>query len=339
MSGTLSDPRTTYAFHELLIRQDGLITWQQARQFLNEKAVRHRIRSGRWTRMHRGLYLTHTGALTERQHWWAASLGAGNGRPALLAGVSALHLLGLHQPTSARPRPPRPHSPASPPETFEPVHVLVPDARPDRNPPPGVIVHRTRRLCTADSCPTVAPPCTTAARSVIDAAQWAFTDTEAIALIASAFQQRLVSEAQIRPVLARIPRLARRRLIETTVADAAGGSDSDYEIEFYRLCRRAGLPHPDRQRARTDRFGRRRYCDVYFDPWHLQVEIDGSQHMEVRGWYRDMRAANEAAIHGTRLLRFPGWAIRHRPAEVVADVRAALYAAGWRGEPPARGAA
>ncbi|MGN9911559.1 hypothetical protein ACTMTJ_28765 [Phytohabitans sp. LJ34] len=60
------------------------------------------------------------------------------------------------------------------------------------------------------------------------------------------------------------------------------------------------------------------------------MEIDGAQHMDVRSWYADMRQHNEIAIAGERLLRFPAWMIRHRPDEVVDQVKAALFAAGWR---------
>jgi hypothetical protein len=43
-----------------------------------------------------------------------------------------------------------------------------------------------------------------------------------------------------------------------------------------------------------------------------------------------MRQHNEVAIVGERLLRFAAWTIRHRPDEVLAQMRAALIAAGWR---------
>ncbi|BBH67200.1 hypothetical protein ACTI_38850 [Actinoplanes sp. OR16] len=165
---------------------------------------------------------------------------------------------------------------------------------------------------------------------MIDAAQWAFSDTEAISLVASVFQQRLVTVEQAAAILRDGRWRRRRKVIEGAVVDAAGGSESAYEIEFLRLCRRAGLPEPSRQAVRRDRDGRHRYRDVFFERWRVQVEIDGSQHMEVRGWYADMRAGNEIAISGVRLLRFPGWAVRYRPEEVVADVRAALRAGGWR---------
>ncbi|GAA0426393.1 hypothetical protein Aca07nite_32000 [Actinoplanes capillaceus] len=304
----------------LLRRQQRVISWRQARRHLSESTICHRVESGRWFRVHRGVYLTNDGPVSEPQTWWIASLAVGNGRPALLAGVTALRIVGLRLPVDA-----------------EPIHILLPAHLTDRDPPPDVVVHRTRHLPRTDVLFRTSPPCTTAARSLVDAAQWAFTDSAAIALIATAFQQRLVNSGQVKAVLGGNPRLRRRTVIEAAVADAGGGSESPYEIEFLRLCRRAGLPKPSRQAARLDRSGRNRYSDVFFDPWRVQVEIDGSQHMEVRGWYDDMRSGNEIAISGVRLLRFPGWAIRHRPYEVVADVRAALRAAGWRGTTPAIG--
>jgi hypothetical protein len=82
------------------------------------------------------------------------------------------------------------------------------------------------------------------------------------------------------------------------VADAAGGAESIAEVDFARLCRRHGLPEPSRQAVRVDAAGRRRYRDAYFDRWRLQVEIDGSHHMQVNSWYADMRQHNEITIAG-----------------------------------------
>jgi hypothetical protein len=205
------DHRSAQALSALLTRQDGLITWHQSRRFLSEKTVRHHVRAGRWRRVHRGLYCTRPGSLTERQLWWTASLGAGNGRPALLAGATALRMFGLRRfAWDARP-------PVGPVIGIRPMHVLVHSSRPDRDPPDGVKVHRTRRLSSIDVCPTISPPCTTAARALIDAVEWADDRAEAALVLATVRRHRLVSEAQVRPVLARLPRLSRRRLIEEAV--------------------------------------------------------------------------------------------------------------------------
>ena len=81
-----------------------------------------------------------------------------------------------------------------------------------------------------------------------------------------------------------------------------------------------------------DRLGRfpGRYLDALFDEWQVHVEIDGAQHMDVRQWWADMKRQNDLWVPGGRVLRFPSWAVRHRPDEVAAQVRAALIAAGWR---------
>ncbi|MBB2941386.1 hypothetical protein FB565_001090 [Actinoplanes lutulentus] len=111
------DPR----FRELLRRQQGVVAWQQARRWLSEKEVRHRVDSGRWQRAHRGVYLAHDGPISEPQRWWVASLATGEGRPALLAGITALSLRGFRRPNA--------HGDGT-------IHVLVADGRVDRDVPP-----------------------------------------------------------------------------------------------------------------------------------------------------------------------------------------------------------
>ncbi|MFC7528745.1 hypothetical protein [Actinoplanes sp. GCM10030250] len=319
-------PARDAALTSLSQRQEGVLAWSQARRHLSQSAIVHRIASQRWRRVHRGIYLTHTGPITRQQRLWIAALGVGNGRAALLGGPTALRVLGLRIPRSRD-------------GDNEPIHVIRPARYTDRDPPHDVVVHRTRYLHRDEACLTASPPCTVAVRSMIDAAQWAMTDTTAIATIAASFQQRLVTPEQARLFLTTNRRLRRRPLIEAAVTDAGGGSESVYEIEFLRLCKQSGLPSPTRQAVRRDRSGRTRYRDVFFDQWRVQVEIDGSQHMEVTDWFADMRTGNEVAISGVRLLRFPGWVVRHRPHEVITDLKAALRAAGWEATHPSSHAA
>ncbi|WP_232533737.1 DUF559 domain-containing protein [Plantactinospora sp. KBS50] len=297
----------------LLWMQEEVISRRQALRHLSPKALRHRLATGRWQVVSRGVYLAHSGAMTRRQRWWHGVLAAGAGRPAVLAGPSALEQLGLRGYGTPG------------------VHVLIAAGRRDFAPAPGVVVHRTRRLPDGDIHRMGLPPCTMPARSVVDAAQWAPDDNRARAIVAASFQQRLLSGEELAEALARMPRARRRRLILETASDARDGAGSIAESDFLRLCRRAGLPEPDRQVRRLDAAGRRRYLDVYFDEWKLQVEIDGGQHREVGHWWADMRRQNDLWISGLRVLRFPAWAVRERPAEVLAQVRAALTAAGWPG--------
>jgi very-short-patch-repair endonuclease len=293
---------------ELLDRQHGVISRPQALLHLTARVIERRLSSGRWRAPHRGIYVTHSGPIVRLQRRWIAALSAGHA--ALLGGLSALETLGFRGfPLGI-------------------VHVLVPARSTIRCPPPGVMIHRTSRLPADEIHRLGDPPGTKAARSLIDAAQWAATDERALAIIAAGFQQRLVTPGDIATALARMPRAHRRALIATSVADA--GAHSAPEAAFLRLCRRAGLPTPCLQHVRHDESGGRRYLDAYFADWGLHVEIDGGQHMDVRQWWADMARQNALWIPGGRVLRFPSWAIRHHPDEVTTQLRAALYAAGWR---------
>ena len=285
-----------------------VITYQQARRHLSEAAVRHRLATGRWQRVHRSVLVMHNGPLTPDQRRRAALLAVGDG--AVLAGLTALALRGYETPT---------------------VHVLIPAARRARNVPPGVVVHRSTVLDSRDVLSSIRPSRSRPARSLVDAAQWSRTDTEARAVIAAAFQQHIVRKSDVREVLDRLPRARRRTLIRQTVDDVAGGAESLAELDFLRLCRVGGLPEPARQVVRRDAAGRRRYLDALFEPWQVHVEIDGGQHLQARQAWADMRRQNDLWIAGIRVLRFPAWAVRSDPAGVITQVRAALRAAGWPG--------
>jgi very-short-patch-repair endonuclease len=165
---------------------------------------------------------------------------------------------------------------------------------------------------------------------VVDAAQWASTDQQAATLVAACFQQRLVSAADVRFTLDRMPRAFRRGLVGEMLNDLAGGIGSLPEAQFLQICRRAGFPQPKLQVSRRDASGRRRYLDAYFEEYGVHVEIDGGQHQEVAAWWADMKRQNELWISGDRVLRFPSWVVRSRPHEVATQVAAALRAAGWR---------
>ncbi|WP_431973595.1 DUF559 domain-containing protein [Micromonospora haikouensis] len=293
----------------LLFRQEEVISLGQALRHLSRKAIRHRVDSHRWRQVHRAVFVTHNGPVSADQLRWIGVLAAGP--TAVLGGLTAAQAGGL------RGFPGRP------------VHLLLPAACRRGPLPPGVLAHRTTCLPDEDVLVVGQPRRTMPARSIVDAAQWAGSDDEARAVIAAGFQQRLVGGDDLRRVLDRLPRARRRRLILGTAADAAGGAHSLAELGFLGLVRRAGLPEPTRQKVRYDATGRRRYLDAYFDEWGVHVEIDGGQHLDPRAAWADMRRQNALWIDGDRVLRFPSWAVRDRPEEVVDQLRAALRAAGW----------
>jgi very-short-patch-repair endonuclease len=193
---------------------------------------------------------------------------------------------------------------------------------------PGVRVRRSTVL--PDTHRQIGrPPRTVLARSIVDAAAWSRSDDEARTVIAIACQQRRVTPAEVGEVLAVLPKVRRRALIRRTLADIAGGAEALSEIDFVKLCRRFRLPPPDLQERRTDRSGRMRFLDAYWREWRLHAEVDGAHHMDVRHWAADMRRQNDVWIEGDRILRFPAHLIRAEPAEVAAQLRAALQSAGY----------
>ncbi len=312
-----SNPFDSFSDLELLLyQQEGIISRRQARGWLSAGAIRHRLGTGAWRQVHWGVYLTvGVSQLGDKQRRMIASLSAGTGRPAPLGGRSALQVLGLRGFRS------------------DPVHVLLPGRLRDHDPPPFAIVHRTRLFRPDELHRTTVPPCTVAGRAVVDAAQWAGSDHEAATVLTAAFQQRLVRIDDVTAALARQPRAQRRNLVADVAQDAAGGAHSLPEVEYLRLCRRSGLPRPNCQVIRADAGGWRRYLDAYFDEYGVHVEIDGGHHIEAGTWWADMKRQNELWVAGDRVLRFPAWVVRARPAEVAAQTRAALIAAGWRGQP------
>ena len=290
---------------DLLREQAGLLTRQQALRTMSRGVVRHRLATGRWKHLHDGVYLTAPAALTEEQRWWLAVLATGG----LLAGRTALTRLGLRN--------------------LPDEHILLRNDQRDRAYPTGVVLHRTRNLSPCDIEAHRPPPCTVAARSMVDAARWARSDDQARLMVVASFQQRLVTVDEVLRVLSSQRQLRRRRVIEQAVTDAVGGAGSLPELRLLRLCRDNDLPTPTLQVRRCDHSGRDRYLDAYFEEWRLHVEIDGAHHLDPATWWDDMRRQNELWIAGDRVSRFPAWLVRDRPDEVVQMLRSALTAAGW----------
>ena len=160
---------------------------------MSRKVIERKLRTDRWRVACPGVYVTHTGALSTTQRHWVAVLAAGADRdvvgdesPACLGGLSALQAAGLRNITSPS------------------IHVLI-AARRQVKPPVGVTIHRTRTMPDHIDTRHVSPPGTLPGRSVVDAAQWARSNREASLIVATAFQQRLVSFADVVRALSNKP--------------------------------------------------------------------------------------------------------------------------------------
>jgi hypothetical protein len=299
---------------DVLDRQDGVLDVGSALSYMSPGVLRWRLRSGRWQQPCRGVLVTHSGPLTDRQTLWVATLWAGPG--AALAGLTSARLGGLRGFD----------------DWTDAIHLLVPASHTMREtrPPLRLAVHYSRNLTPADIHPVRQPPQTKMARSLVDAAAWMGTDRGAQAMLAAGVQQRLVRAADLAVEVKRNEKVRRRRLMLETLEDIAGGAQALSELDFTRLVvRRFGLPEPDRQVPRRDANGKRRWLDAVWEQARLIVEIDGAGHIDVLRYWDDMDRGNDFTLKHYRILRYAAFVIRYRPAYIASQIRQALRDAGY----------
>jgi len=110
----------------------------------------------------------------------------------------------------------------------------------------GVRVHKVSRRLVSETVPAGLPR-TRPPVAALRAAQWAVTDRQAALVLAMPVQQRLVTGEQLQAARAEYVGRRRRALVATLIDDIADGAHSLGELDFEALCRRRGLPVPERQ--------------------------------------------------------------------------------------------
>jgi hypothetical protein len=287
--------------------QFGLVTWQQCRAAgLSTAAIVWKLESGRWTRLHPGVYLTTPG----RDDWQVSALAAllACGRGAALSHQSAAFAWGMLGALPSR------------------VRVVVPAER-HVCPPQGVLLRRSRPA-VARTHATAWPHRTTVEHTLLDLAQEGPLDS-AISRIARALQQRQTTPMLLRQALAQRPRQRHGALLLEALGEAEGGAESTAEIRYVRDVERAhGLPVAVRQ-APTGDGGRR---DNEYEGHALIVEVDGRLGHE--GWHgrrRDGRRDRAAARAGRLSVRVFWDELVQTPCDLAVEVAELLRARGWRG--------
>ena len=296
--------------HALLRRQNGVLTRGQALDVgLSDKAIMVRLHSGRWQRLHTGVYAAFSGEPPRNAQLWAAVLRAGRG--AVLSHQTAAELYGLLTITAPM------------------IHVTVPaDRRITR--PPGLMVHYSGRLGQARH-PVLTPPRTRIEDSVLDLIEASACMDEAVSLILRASASRRTTPERIGAALQRRSRMPRRAAVLQALGEARDGAQSLLEFRYVnRVERPHGLP-PGRRQNPVRRGGRSQYQDLSCDGYDLVVELDGREaHPE---WFRwaDIRRDNANAATGQVTLRY-GWDdVTERPCQTALEVAATLREHGWSG--------
>jgi hypothetical protein len=279
------------------------------------------LRRNEWRRVHRGVYVNHTGDLTWLQRAWAAVLFYA---PAALCNESALALTkrrraDLDVVGGSR----------------AVIHVAVAQKRRVEK-LPGIAIHRLRKF--DELAPEVpSPRRVRVEHAVLHAAASAKDEATAVAVISDACQQRITTAQRLRDLLRKQLRLRHRRLLLAILDDVASGAYSVLERNYLvRVERPHGLPTAARQRR--VRVGRATaFRDVEYVGPGLIVELDGRVGHEWTGdRWADMNRDIDSTIAGSVTVRV-GWGQVLEPCRLAQAIHRLLRARGWDGTPSACG--
>ena len=315
---------TEKALDDLVTRQSGMVARRQLTALgIDSDTVRNNVWARRWVNRTSRVVSTVTGTLDLEQRRWLGVLHAGP--RSMLGGLTAAACHGLTGWDRDR------------------VTVWV-DAPLAFEPVDGVDFFRTRRPSDLLRHPRDGLPVARVEPAVL---LWSAYDApmrSAYGLLAATVQQRLTTAERLVEWVDQLRPLRRAKPFKQVLGEIGGGAHSGAELDVAVMCRRAGLAPPDRQRARTDSAGRRRWTDC---EWDLQgggvlvLEVDGSFHMEVRQWAADKKRGRRLASTDRVVVGCTAYEVRHEDAELAADLRSLgvpdLPPRGGRGRGSGRG--
>jgi hypothetical protein len=296
--------------------QRGIVDRPQTRQVgISGKAVRHRLESGQWRRLHRGVYATFTGEVPREAELRAALQRAGAG--AMLSHETAAELHGLTDRPSRK------------------INVTVPHSRrpAQQGPIKDVVIHRSD-ASRPQRLPQWQLPRTRIEDTVLDLVATAATFDDAYGWVSRAVAERLVTVGELRAALAARKRMRWRAWLTDALTDAADGAQFPLERRYLRDVERAhGLPEAKRQAQRTIA-GRTHYKDNWYEEYGTCVEIDGPTYHRADRVRKDNDRDNlNLATDGTQTYRFGPVNVTERACESAAMVAESLRRNGWRGRP------
>ena len=290
--------------------QIGLITHDQALECgLSEKAIRHRVDSGRWLRRHIGVYAVAGAPRSWEQDLLAACLAAGRGAVVSHRAAAALWGMdGLRR---------------------DVIELSVP--RPLCHRLRGVTVHRSTDLERSMPTTRAGIPVTSPMRTLVDLGAVVPSWTVERALDQT-LSRRLVTVVGLRRQLDALARKGRRgagvlRALLDERADSSFGTESVLEALMRRLCRDHGLPVPVSQfevRCGRRLLGR---VDFAFPDDRLAIEVDGYEHhASIEAFQHDRARQNDLVGGGWTVLRFTWDDVTRRPERVAAAILRVLGA-------------
>ncbi|TIC79438.1 hypothetical protein [Nocardioides sp. GY 10127] len=298
-----------------LAHQDGVVSARQLRERAPVDRPFTVADRQRWerrrllARVHPGVWVDHTGPLTDRQTLWAAVLAVW---------PAALYLESARDPT------------------HRPVHVAVEHGR-RLSAPAGVRLHRVRGLAAVTRS-TASPPRVVVEANTLALVARARDETQVVRLLSDVVGDRVTTPDRLREAARACPRLPRRRFVEAVLDDVAAGASSVLERRYLRRIERAhGLPRGVRQAPRPGGAGLQ---DVLYLDGACGVELDGG--LNHHGWDaqgRDARRDLEDAAAGLHRVRLRWGQVEGAEACRTAALLACVLARhGWAGAPRPCGA-
>ena len=295
---------------DLLERQCGVLTRAQALgNGMTRKQVEARLRSGRWQRLHPGVYATFSGDPRRPAVLWAAVLRAGD--EAVLSHHTAAELQAL----SATPS--------------RAIHVMVPSGQ-LVSAIGGVALHYSRRVSQARH-PARTPPQTRIEETALDLAAGAASLDEALSWLLRACGSRKTTPDRIAAAMALRRRVRWRTELSAALGPGAHGVHSLLEFRYVtRVERPHGLPAATRQyqvtrpasiSTRTCSTRRMAWWSSWTGWWPTRLNSAGAI----------FAGTTPAPLNGQQTLRY-GWAdVTEEPCHVAAQVGGVLAGRGWGG--------
>ena len=257
------------------------------------------MRTGAYTRLHRGVFMTTGGSPTFDQQCLAACLAAGD--PAFVSHTAVAKLRGLIGDREI------------PVEITSDRRVRLPD----------VTVHRSLRVERSMLGPI---PVASPARMLADLA--AKLDVATLERIADeVFRRHLTTPPEVAKYLRDAPPTwpaigSLRRIVDDRWEN--GVPETELESMTLKLIERYRLPDPVRQFA-TRVNGRNVRFDLAYPPQRVAIEPDGrAAHWGRDRWQSDHRRQNATELGGWRVLHFTYWDVDEEPDYVAYQIATAL---------------
>lgn len=265
----------------------------------SDRYIDVRLRSGRWVKVHPGVYQVDLRPLSWESKLLAGILACGPGAAA--SHRAALKLWRLDGIWSA------------------PVEVSMPFG--NLGYPEGVIVHRTRRDCEISESQGV--PVTTVERTLLDCAAF-LSDRILGKALDAALRKNLTTIETMYETLRReggrgvrgTKRL--RRVLAQRMYDEATDSGAEFDLLYFMALN--NLPEPEIDHELFPR-GDRRIPDFYWPDLAKAVEVDGiDAHSSAEKLDDDLDRQNAIMDLGIDIRRFSARRIRRDPQGVVAEI-------------------